>query len=283
MIDAGNHLAKTCRLSHRSHPRRTFRNTTISRNSTHLPRTSRVRAEARISVGGPFGEVVKKTGDASGLPFRFSTKYQDEETGIVMYPARPYNPFTGRWLSKDPVEEQGGLNLYTFCNNNTINKVDFIGLQANTCAVASIQLLGTLDRTTISNFDGDNEEYLVNVSVTISFPRPVPPLPGPGNPPGQGTGTLGPFPTGLHWLPMNANVPDRSPCRKKNMCKGTCKNPCCQWPHEWQEGYLAGQVSSQLVNIYDPVSGYQNAKCNLYINELADGLKRCKASNPSCQ
>ena len=35
-----------------------------------------------------------------------------------------YNPSTGRWLSRDPVEELGGLNLCGFVGNQPINKTD---------------------------------------------------------------------------------------------------------------------------------------------------------------
>jgi hypothetical protein len=41
-----------------------------------------------------------------------------------------YNPSTGRWLSRDLIEEQGGLNLFTFCRNNPFSYVDATGLQA---------------------------------------------------------------------------------------------------------------------------------------------------------
>lgn len=43
-------------------------------------------------------------------PFRFSTKYQDDETDLLYYGYRYYDASTGRWLSRDPIEEQGGLN-----------------------------------------------------------------------------------------------------------------------------------------------------------------------------
>lgn len=39
-----------------------------------------------------------------------------------------YNPSTGRWLSRDPIEEEGGLNLYGFCLNDPITKWDYLGL-----------------------------------------------------------------------------------------------------------------------------------------------------------
>ena len=35
-----------------------------------------------------------------------------------------YDPTTGRWLTRDPIEEEGGINLYVFVENNSINLVD---------------------------------------------------------------------------------------------------------------------------------------------------------------
>jgi RHS repeat-associated protein len=60
--------------------------------------------------------------------FRFSTKYLDSETGNYSYIFRPYSPHFGRFLSQDPIEERGGLNLYGFCANDPINKWDYLGL-----------------------------------------------------------------------------------------------------------------------------------------------------------
>jgi hypothetical protein len=39
-----------------------------------------------------------------------------------------YNPGTGRWINRDPIEEEGGHNLYAFVNNKAITSVDFLGL-----------------------------------------------------------------------------------------------------------------------------------------------------------
>jgi uncharacterized protein RhaS with RHS repeats len=35
-----------------------------------------------------------------------------------------YEPTTGRWLNRDPMEEGGGINLYVFVENNSVNLVD---------------------------------------------------------------------------------------------------------------------------------------------------------------
>jgi RHS repeat-associated protein len=74
---------------------------------------------------GPFGEVIRATGPMAKVnPFRFSTKYCDDESDLVYYGYRYYNPSTGRWPSKDPFQEQGGLNLYAFVGNNLISQID---------------------------------------------------------------------------------------------------------------------------------------------------------------
>jgi RHS repeat-associated protein len=76
----------------------------------------------------PFGELLRATGPAAAqVRLRFSTKYEDAETGWVYYGHRFYDPIPGRWLSRDPLEEQGGLNLYAFANNNAPNYYDVDG------------------------------------------------------------------------------------------------------------------------------------------------------------
>jgi RHS repeat-associated protein len=78
---------------------------------------------------GPFGEVIELTPGTSGnpCPFRFSTKYDDDETDLLYYGYRYYNPGTGRWLGRDPIEEKGGANLYGFLQNEPIKHVDVLG------------------------------------------------------------------------------------------------------------------------------------------------------------
>ena len=39
-----------------------------------------------------------------------------------------YNPKMGRWTTRDPIEEEGGKNLYAFCANNPISLYDMLGL-----------------------------------------------------------------------------------------------------------------------------------------------------------
>jgi RHS repeat-associated protein len=75
-----------------------------------------------------FGNRITNTGPEVELcPFGFSTKYRDEETGMLYYGYRYYSPEMGRWISRDPIGEEGGVNLYGFVNNNPANLIDSLG------------------------------------------------------------------------------------------------------------------------------------------------------------
>jgi len=77
----------------------------------------------------PFGNLTADSeGNAASFPFRFSTKPQDPTTGLYYYGYRYYDPVTGRWPSRDPIEERGGANLYGFVGNDGVDEWDYIGL-----------------------------------------------------------------------------------------------------------------------------------------------------------
>ena len=79
---------------------------------------------------GPFHELLRATGPlARQNPFLAATKYYDWETGLYYYGYRYYSPSTGGWLSRDPIGEMGGPNLYTFIGNRPILGVDTLGDQ----------------------------------------------------------------------------------------------------------------------------------------------------------
>ena len=60
-------------------------------------------------------------------PFRFSSEFHDDELGLVYYNYRYYNPQLGRWTKRDPIGEDGGINLYSSLSNNTIYTWDNLG------------------------------------------------------------------------------------------------------------------------------------------------------------
>jgi len=51
--------------------------------------------------------------------------------GVTDYGYRYYDPVTGRWPSRDPIGERGGMNLYGFVGNDGVGRIDRLGLAVN--------------------------------------------------------------------------------------------------------------------------------------------------------
>ena len=77
----------------------------------------------------PYGGLVTSEGNmAQENKFRFSCEYMDDELGLIYYNYRHLNPRDGRWISRDPIMEQGGWNLYSYIYNSPTISNDIIGL-----------------------------------------------------------------------------------------------------------------------------------------------------------
>jgi RHS repeat-associated protein len=77
----------------------------------------------------PFGDAFVASGAyALTNEIRFSTKPLDSASGLYYYGFRYYNPSIGRWLSRDPIKERGGLNLYDYVKNSSLDLYDYLGL-----------------------------------------------------------------------------------------------------------------------------------------------------------
>jgi RHS repeat-associated protein len=81
-----------------------------------------------------YGQIINETyhqDDTQALPdnpLRFQGQYYDEETGLHYNLNRYYDPFTGRYITQDPLGIQGGLNSYQYVNGDPINWIDPLGL-----------------------------------------------------------------------------------------------------------------------------------------------------------
>ena len=104
---------------------------------------------------GPFGQITVKTGTlADDNPFRFSTKYLDDDVDLYYYGYRYYNPELGRWVNRDPIGEEAffqqiaksiseddlnrlairsNMPAYLFVENNPIIEYDLLGLNNPGC------------------------------------------------------------------------------------------------------------------------------------------------------
>ncbi len=78
----------------------------------------------------PYGQRTKLSG-ALDVDFGYTGHYHHAPGGLNLTLYRAYNPALGRWLSRDPIEEDGGINLYGYVENNPINAVDPLGLVKN--------------------------------------------------------------------------------------------------------------------------------------------------------
>jgi len=84
----------------------------------------------------PFGNTVVSTGPMKdAFNFWFSTKYYEPTWRTYYYGYRYYSPSLGRWLSRDPIGENGGMNLYSFAFNTSVNVIDPLGLEISGPAV----------------------------------------------------------------------------------------------------------------------------------------------------
>jgi RHS repeat-associated protein len=80
----------------------------------------------------PFGELLSESGPrADQCPFRYQTKEYDCETGFYYFGKRYFDPKTQTWLNRDPIREQGGANLYAYCNDDPVGNYDAIGEDPN--------------------------------------------------------------------------------------------------------------------------------------------------------
>ncbi|MEO1303244.1 MAG: RHS repeat-associated core domain-containing protein, partial [Myxococcota bacterium] len=77
-----------------------------------------------------FGRVLSDS-NPGFQPFGFAGGLYDQDTDLVRFGARDYDPETGRWTSKDPILFEGGLtNLYSYVGSDPVNLFDSSGLCA---------------------------------------------------------------------------------------------------------------------------------------------------------
>jgi RHS repeat-associated protein len=78
----------------------------------------------------PFGQTLNQYGTMSeAFPFRFSTKYRNNESDLYNYSYRFFAPALGRWMNRDPLGEPGGENLYSYVGNCPLSERDPFGLK----------------------------------------------------------------------------------------------------------------------------------------------------------
>ncbi|MCK4819399.1 hypothetical protein KA005_26740 [bacterium] len=80
---------------------------------------------AQTYIYDSFGNIVEQTGSLTNQ-YTYTGREYDNESGLYYYRARYYDAKTGRFLQEDPVLK---INLYLYCENNSVNWVDPFGLR----------------------------------------------------------------------------------------------------------------------------------------------------------
>ena len=75
----------------------------------------------------PYGRATLVSG-SNLATFGYTHSYMHQTSGFNLFWFRTYDSNTGRWLSRDPSAERGGLNLYGYCIDSPIDYIDPLGL-----------------------------------------------------------------------------------------------------------------------------------------------------------
>jgi RHS repeat-associated protein len=91
----------------------------------------------------PFGNILSKNGLLADLNvYRFSSKEWHQNSGLIYYQYRLYDPNLQRFPNPDPLGFGGGLNFYAYASGNPVSYLDPFGLDAWTSTFGVLRTIG---------------------------------------------------------------------------------------------------------------------------------------------
>ncbi|MDE1153152.1 MAG: hypothetical protein PW788_11505 [Micavibrio sp.] len=85
----------------------------------------------------PYGAVARSNSSTS-VDYQYAALMAHPASALNLSTTRAYDPATGRWLNRDTIEEDGGINLYGYTGANPVNKIDPVGLVPNPAEMACL-------------------------------------------------------------------------------------------------------------------------------------------------
>jgi RHS repeat-associated protein len=117
------------------------------------------RVELDSESGGAFA------GDWVGYKGQFGY-FTDSESGLIYCQQRYYDPANARWINRDPIGLDGGVNVYRYVSGNPISGVDPSGLRDLT--QREIYLLGKMYNPKFWRSEkGKTDDLLKNVNASV--------------------------------------------------------------------------------------------------------------------
>jgi RHS repeat-associated protein len=108
----------------------------------------------------PWGRQAKLSGDVEP-DFGFTHFYVNLSSYLDLTHYRAYDPNEASWLSRDPLGEKAGLNLYDYVKDNPANKVDQLGLCPATTAGVEAGLGGGFGYTAVTCCDQNGNKKVM--------------------------------------------------------------------------------------------------------------------------
>ena len=97
----------------------------VSDDSGDILEHYRYTAFGEVTIFDGLGKIQQTTQIDNDI--LWNTRRLDEVSGFYLYKYRHYSAELGRWLGRDPIEEDGGMNLYAFVGNDPVGRWDRLG------------------------------------------------------------------------------------------------------------------------------------------------------------
>ena len=98
----------------------------------------------------PYGNLETTSGPPPD--FAYTGHLYHARSGLYFAPYREYSAELGRWMSRDPIEEEGGLNLYGYVENNPMANSDPNGLCPPAFAAIGLAIGEVLAETALLDY-----------------------------------------------------------------------------------------------------------------------------------